>query len=385
MVKRLRAAVVGVGRSNPNFAGLRNDVYGLAQDALNLALGDAGLLHCDIDGLITNRIPSYGRLAELCGINPRFTLATPGHGRFCGICIQTAVLLVESGQVKTIALVYANDSKSAGTTYGGDPSGYGSAAGAYGIADLHWASYGMTSPGAYHALMMQRHMHSFGTRIEHLGKIAATFRSHAALNPEASMKSPFSVEQYLKAKLVCAPLRLLDYCLINDGAVALIITSAERAKDTRTAPVFIRGAAQASQLKGSSLPPQDYWFEPMRAVANEIYARSEVTRSDIDGLMIYDNFTPTVLFSLEGFGFCPVGESGNWVDEGHLRLGSDYPANTSGGHLSDAYLQGWGLNLEAVKQIRGECGARQIKNPNFIQYLAASPIVTSVIYGREEA
>ncbi|MDK4717835.1 hypothetical protein PH552_00540 [Rhizobium sp. CNPSo 3968] len=153
----------------------------------------------------------------------------------------------------------------------------------------------------------------------------------------------------------------------------------------RTTPVFIRGAAQASQFKGSSLPPQDYWFEPMQKVAKEIYAKSEVTRADLDGLMIYDNFTPTVLFSLEGFGFCPVGESGNWVDEGHLRLGSDYPANTSGGHLSDAYLQGWGLNLEAVRQIRGECGARQIKNANFIQYMAASPIVTSVIYGREEA
>lgn len=377
-----QAAVVGVGTTRYG----KLPEYG-AEDlglwALREALDDAGLRHADIDGLIVNRIPDYRRFGELCGIDPRYTTTTPGHGRFSGICIQTAALLVASGTCNTVALVYANDGASAGTRYGGDQ--YGSAAGAYGSSDLHWTPYGMTSPGAFHALMMQRHRHLYGTREEQLGTIAATFRRHAALNPAAVMREPFGLDEYLRSRFICEPLRLLDYCLINDGAVALIVTAAERARDLRKPPVYIRGAAQASRFRDSTYPPEDFWAEPMRRVANEVYRMAGVTREDMGGLMIYDNFTPTVLFTLEGFGFCPTGESGRWVEEGHLALGGRYPANTSGGHLSESYLQGWGLNAEAVRQLRGECGARQIASPAFIQYMAASPVVTSIIYGKEPA
>jgi acetyl-CoA acetyltransferase len=379
-----KAAVVGIGTTRygklPEY-----DVYELGQWALREALDDCGLTHADIDGLIVNRIPSYGRFAELCGIDPRYTLSTPGHGRFSGICVQTAAALVASGVVRTVALVYANDGASAGTQYGGDPSQYGGAAGAYGNNDAHWAPYGMTSPGAFHALMMQRHIHLYGTRPEHLGEIAVTFRRHASLNPGAVMRKPFSLEEYLAAKYICEPLRLLDYCLINDGAVAMIVTSAERARDLRQPPAYIRGVSQASQFTGSSFPPEDFWSAPMGRVARDVYAMAGASLRDMDGLMIYDNFTPTVLFTLEGFGFCPRGESGRWVADGHLRLGAGFPTNTNGGHLSESYLQGWGLNVEAVRQLRGQCGERQIREPRFIQYMAASPVVTSVIYGREQA
>ena len=379
-----KAAVVGVGTSRygrlPEY-----DAYDLGQWALREALDDCGLDYSDIDGLIVNRIPSYGRFAELCGIDPRYTLSTPGHGRFSGICIQTAAFLVASGVVNTVALVYANDGASAGTAYGGDPSKYGGAAGAYGTTDGHWAPYGMTSPGAFHALMMQRHMHLFGTTEEHLGKIAMTFRDHAHLNPDAVMRKRFSMDDYLAAKQICAPLRLLDYCLINDGAVAMIITRADLAEGLRKPPVYIRAASQASQFTDSSFPPKDFWAAPMAKVANDVFAMAGVGREDIDSLMIYDNFTPTVLFTLEGFGYCKPGQSGPWVAEGHLGLEGRYPANTNGGHLSESYLQGWGLNVEAVRQLRGDCGDRQLKSPQFVQYMAASPVVTSVIYGRERS
>lgn len=379
-----KAAVVGVGTTRyGKFPDL--NAYDLGQWALREALDDSGLTYADLDGLIVNRIPSYGRFAELCGLDPRYTLATPGHGRFSGICIQTAALLVSSGAANTVALVYANDGASAGTTYGGDASGYGGAAGAYGSTDAHWAPYGMTSPGAFHALMMQRHRHLYGTTPAQLGEIAVTFRRHASLNPGAVKRQPFSLDDYLAARFICEPLRLLDYCLINDGAVAMIITSAERARDLRQPPVYIRGAAQASSFTGSSFPPEDFWAAPMQEAARDVYAMAGLGPQDMDGLMIYDNFTPTVLFTLEGFGFCPRGEGGRWIADGHLRLEGAFPTNTSGGHLSESYLQGWGLNVEAVRQLRGQCGERQISNPQTIQYMAASPVVTSVIYGRTPA
>ena len=121
----------------------------------------------------------------------------------------------------------------------------------------------------------------------------------------------------------------------------------------------------------------------MQSVAREVYAMAGAGPAEMDALMIYDNFTPTVLFSLEGFGFCPVGESGPWVAEGKLGLGGEFPTNTSGGHLSESYMQGWALNVEAVRQVRGECGARQVKDAALVQYMTAAPVITSIIYGRE--
>lgn len=370
-----RVAVVGVGTTRygklPEY-----DAYDLGIWALKAALEDCGLGFEDIDGLIINRIPDYQRFGELTGINPRYTTITPGQGRFSGICIQTAVAVIASGMASTVALVYGNNGRSAGDHYGGASDAYGS-----GGAGL-WFPYGMTSPGAFHALMMRRHMEEFGTTADQLGTVAMTFRRHASLNPDAVMRTPFTLEEYREARFICEPLRLLDYCLINDGGVAMILTSAERARDLRKRPVYIRGFGQASALAGSTFPPEDYWRAPMRQVAADVYAMAGVGPQDMDALMIYDNFTPTVLFSLEGFGFCRPGESGPWVAEGKLALGGEFPANTSGGHLSESYMQGWALNVEAVRQVRGECGARQVPDANRVQYMTAAPVITSIIYGR---
>ena len=120
----------------------------------------------------------------------------------------------------------------------------------------------------------------------------------------------------------------------------------------------------------------------MQQVAADVYGMAGAGPQDMDALMIYDNFTPTVLFSLEGFGFCRPGESGPWAAEGRLALGGEFPANTSGGHLSESYMQGWALNVEAVRQVRGECGARQVADAGLVQYMTAAPVITSIIYGR---
>ena len=371
-----KVAVVGVGTTD--FGRLPEyDAYDLGVRALAAALADAGLGCDDIDGLIVNRIPDYQRFGEIAGLNPAYTAITPGHGRFSGICIETAAAVLAAGMAKTVALVYGNNGRSAGEQYGGATDIYGS--GGPGL----WFPWGMTSPGAFHALMARRHMHLYGTTPDHLGAVAVTFRRHATLNPKAVMREPFDLAAYHRSRWICEPLRLLDYCLINDGGVALILTTAERARDRPRPPVWIRGFGQRAQFAGSSFPPEDFWRAPMRAVARDIYEMSGLGPKDIDGLMIYDNFTPTVLFSREGFGYCGDGDSGAFVEAGNLALGGRWPANTSGGHLSESYMQGWALNVEAVRQLRGECGARQIAGARTIQYMAASPVVTSIVYGRE--
>lgn len=370
------AAVVGVGTTAygrlPEY-----DAYDLGMWALTDAIADAGLSFADIDGIVINRIPDYQRFCEIAGIDPQFVTITPGHGRYAAICIETAVALVLSGRCRTVALVYGNNGRSAGAAYGGADDSYGSGGGGL------WFPYGMTSPGAFHALMMQRHMALYGTTPEQLGIVARTFRDHAALNPQAVMRQRFSLEDYLNARMICEPLRLLDYCLINDGGVALIITSAERAKDLAKPPVHIRGSALQTEFVGSMFPPEDFWHGAVSRVAERSFAEAGLTREDMSALMIYDNFTPTVLFSLEGAGYCGRGESGPFVAEGHLSLGGRYPTNTSGGHLSESYMQGWALNVEAVRQLRGECGPRQVKDAAHIHYMAAAPVCSSIIYARE--
>jgi acetyl-CoA acetyltransferase len=241
----------------------------------------------------------------------------------------------------------------------------------------------MTSPGAFHALMARRHMALYGTIGDHLGTVAKTFRDHAALNPAAVMRASYTLADYHASRYVCEPLHLLDYCLINDGGVALILTSGERARDLAKPPVYVRGYGMATALAGSSFPPDDFWRAPMRKAGEQSFRMAGVTQKDISALMIYDNFTPTVLFALEGYGYCEEGESGPFVAEGQLSLGARYPTNTSGGHLSESYMQGWALNVEAVLQVRGTCGPRQVRGCKFAHYMAAAPIVTSIIYGGE--
>ena len=373
-----KVAVAGVGTTRygrlPDY-----DAYDLGIWALKEALADCGLKIADIDGVILNRIPDYQRFCELAGLNPSYTTITPGHGRFSGICIQTAVALIATGMAKTVALVYGNNGRSAGDQYGGATDIYGS--GGPGL----WFPYGMTSPGAFHAMMARRHMTQYGTTADQLGQVAMAFRQHAALNPQAVMRDPFTLADYHASRYVCEPLHLLDYCLINDGGVAMILTSAKRAKDLAKPPVYIRGFGQAAKFTGSTFPPDDYWAAPMRKVARSAYGMAGAKPEDMDALMIYDNFTPTVLFCLEGFGFCKIGESGAFVENGRLQLGGAFPTNTSGGHLSESYMQGWALNVEAVRQVRGECGARQVKDAALVQYMTAAPVITSMIYGKEAA
>ena len=345
------------------------DSYGLGCDALNAALIDAGLKTSDIDGLIVCRIPTYERFAEMMGINPQYCLLTETPGRFSGVSMALAAQALASGACKYVALVYGNNGRSVRMRYGG--------------GDSQWSPWGMTSPGAIHAMMWQRHMYQYGTTHADLAPVSIAFRHHACLNPDAVMHGrPITAEDHATARPICEPLKLLDYCLINDGAVAWIMTTAERAKDLKQTPVLLSGYARQDAFHYGSGPADDLWL-PNLSACQSVYDRAGIGRDELGGLGIYDNFSPTVLFSLEGLGFCKPGEGGDFVRGGTLQLGTGrWPTNTSGGHLSDSYMQGWGVIAECVRQLRHECGARQIPDVQAMQYICATNIAQSAILRR---
>ncbi len=367
---RDKTSVVGVGTTAYGVFPDKDD-YALGAEALNAALADAGLTHADIDGLILNRIPSYERFGEIARINPQYCLRLEEEGRLSCMCLMLAVQAVASGLANVVALVYANNAKSAGVTYGG-------------ADDVNrWAAWGFTSMGAMHAMMFRRHMHEYGTQSSDLAHIAVAARKHAALNPNVVKRMTFTVEEHQASRFICDPLHLLDYCLINDGGVALIVTSAERAKDLAKPPVYVSGFACQDTFTHTHVPPTDHWYPALQKVADKVYPRADLGRDAVDGLMIYDNFTPTVLFSLEGMGFCPQGEGGRFVRDGTLELGRGrWPTNTNGGHLSESYMQGWALMGEAVRQCRRECDDRQIPDCEVVQYICATNMAMSALFRR---
>ncbi|WP_445189287.1 thiolase C-terminal domain-containing protein [Pseudonocardia sp. Cha107L01] len=374
-------SVAGIGTTD--YGALGRTADDLAGEALRAALDDAGLAVTEIDGLLTHRVDSYECLAAEHGLDPRWTAQLPPEGRMTGPAIQLAATAIREGLCHTVAVVYGNDGRTRGATYGAGKSGSTAAGEGYGSTPALTAPYGLTSPGAFSALMLQRHRHLYGTSDEQLGTVATTFRTHAGRNPQALRRQPLTLEDYLASRYIVEPLRILDYCQINDGGVALVLTSADRARDLPKRPVHVLGAAQRARLTGSDLPPEDFWASALSEVGNAVRHAADRDRADVDALMAYDNFSPNVLFTLEGLGWCKPGEAGQWMADGRIGLGGELPCNTSGGQLSEGYLQGWGLVVEAVRQLRGECGARQVPGARTIQYACAAPIVSSVLLGTE--
>ena len=364
-------AVIGVGNTRyGNFPD--TDEYGLAAQAFRSAVNDCGISKNVIDGLLVCRIPSYARMGEVLGIDPRWTMTLPPHGRMSGMGLIEATQALATGQAKYVALMYANIGRSRRVNYGGDES------------PSTWDPWGFTSPGAAHAMMFRRHMEMYGTTTRQLAEVSVAVRYHATLNPDAVMRNPITIEDHESARFITAPLRLLDYCLINDGAVCLILTTKDRAKDAAKRPVMISGFGGRDSFSRSAIAnfDLDFWYPAIKQAGEESRAMAGVSHSDVDALMCYDNFSPTVLFSLEGLGFCNQGESGRYVEGGTLQLGGKLPVNTDGGHLSNSYMQGWALNVEAVRQLRGECGARQVPDCEVVQYVQSTPCTRSIIYTR---
>lgn len=349
-------AIVGIGKTAqgtlPGATAL-----GLQIAAVKAALDDCGLDKSEIDGLLTQpgtTAPegpyNYLRLGEALGLSLRYGGSFAMGGATCLASLQMASHAVSSGAAKAVVCTFSDTARTGGSKFD-RAAGWGDS----------WGIWGMFSAAANSAMTARRHMHEFGTQNQQLGEVAIACRRHAALNPDAVMRAPLTMEDYLASRLIVAPLRLYDCCLISDGAAAFIVTTSERALDLRHRPIRIMGAAQAHSAETIGNP--NWWYVPHQRVAmDQVYAQAGVGPDDIDFAEIYDNFTISVIVWLEQAGFCKTGEGGPFVEGGRIQLGGELPINTAGGNLSESYMQGWLHLVEAVAQLRGVCGARQVPN-----------------------
>ena len=346
------AAVIGIGESDyvGDHARVRagerpHDSYGYAAIAFNKALKDAGIERDDIDGLIVGPTVAYERMGELLGINP-----TWGSQADAMLSVIEACMAIQTGMAEVVALVYGNDQRSAAIQYGG-PEAMG---GNMFLSYIYHAPWGFTSQGALYAMMFQRFMALTGCTEAQLGEVAVAQRLHASLNPHALMKKLITIEDYMASRYICEPLHLFDYCLINDGGVALIITSADYAKrKARKKPVLIHGVGRYDANKGAtSLEPRllDFYRPAQERCAAQVFNMAGLGPKDIDAVQIYDSFSCHVPLALEGYGYCATGDVGRFMAEEGISLKGKLPVNTGGGHLSETYMQGWNHQVEAVRQ-----------------------------------
>ena len=378
-------AVIGIGQSDyvGDHARVRagakpHDSYGYAAIAFNNALADAGIDRDDIDGLIVGPTVAYERVGEILGINP-----TWGSQADAMLAVIEACMAIRSGMAEVVALVYGNDQRSAAIQYGG-PEAMG---GNMFLSYVYHAPWGFTSQGALYAMMFRRFMEQKGVTEAQLGEVAVAQRLAASLNPQALMRKTITVEDYLASRYICEPLHLFDYCLINDGGVALIVCEAERAKKiAKKKAVMIHGVGRYDLNRGAtSLEPRllDFYRPAQDKCAAQVFNMAGVGPKDIDAVQIYDSFSCHVPLALEGYGYCRDGEVGKFMAEEGISLKGKLPVNTGGGHLSETYMQGWNHQVEAVRQVRGEGGARQVENCRFVHYNSdVAGKAVSIIYGK---
>lgn len=381
------AAITGIGHTDyatdhkTVLGGTKpHNALGYTAIGFTRALADAGIERDEIDGLMVSFGTPYERVSEILGLNVKWGVSNdPMMG------MQEAVSAIAAGRCEVVALVYGTEQRSAGMNYGGtNPVG-----GAGFLNLVFHAPWGFTSQGALYAIQFQRYMWERGYTNADLGEIAVAQRFAASLNPHAIMRKPVTIEDYLASPWVVEPLHRLDYCLINDGGVSLILMSAERAeraaKKSGKKPVYIHGIGRYDlNRKASSLEPRfDGYYAPAEENAgHQAFHMAGVGPKDMDCLQIYDSFSPHVMMALEGYGYCADGDVPKLFRETGIALGGGLPINTSGGHLSESYMQGWGHQIEAVRQIRGECGDRQVPDCRFVHMSSdVAGKAVSIIYG----
>ncbi len=352
---RGRVAIVGVAESDEMGKLPHKSAFALHAEAARNALADAGLTKNDVDAVFSAGLWMAGETAEYLGIRPRYADGTQIGGCSFLAHVQHAMAAIAAG-ICEVALVTHGESGASrvampGTRFGPDSTRL-----------QYEAPFGLAGPPTGYALAAARHMHEFGTPSEQLAELAVSTRKWAQLNPKAMMRDPLTVEQVLASRMIAWPLRLLDCCLVTDAGGAAVVTSAERAKDLAKKPVYVLGSGEATTHVMVSQMPDFARWDAARMSGERAFAMAGVTHDDVDVAMFYDAFTIVPVMGLEATGFCKPGEGGAFVSGGRTAPGGAFPMNTNGGGLSYQHTGMYGIFtiIEAVRQLRGECGPRQV-------------------------
>jgi acetyl-CoA acetyltransferase len=355
-------AIAGLGIT-PQGKVYGNTALGFAVDAVRLALEDAGLARTDLDGVLLNPGLAWNdlgmgsfQLQQAMGLRDLRLSATMGlGGATASAMIQHAAEAIAAGVCTTVACVFSD----APLKPPSPERERSSSASAYGFVRGWEAAYGYFGVNAMYALVARRHMERYGTTQDHLGAVAVAQRKWANLNPQAQMHDqPLTLAEYHRSRWVVEPFHLFDCCLVSNGGLAVIVTSTERARSLGKPPVYIRGIAQG-HLGGD---PSDTLASGAVLTRGPALAMAGVELRDVDVVELYDCYTFTVLVTLEDYGFCPKGEGGPFAAEHATGPGGRLAVNTGGGQLSSFYMWGMTPVSEAVIQLRGEGGRRQVEH-----------------------
>lgn len=353
LLSRGAAAIVGVAESDLGEVAEGMSPVDLMAQGIMRALDDCGLTLADVDGVFAAATQSRMATTALCeylGISPRYQDCTYMGGSSFMTLVAHAQAAIEAGLCEVAVIAYGSTQRTAGRTN---------------VAPRDYVPYETpfrpVLPASAYALAASRHMHEYGTTREQLAEIAVAARGWALLNPAAWEKKPLSIPDVLSSRMVCHPLTVRDCCIVTDGGGAIVVTSAERAKQLRKPPAFVLGTGEAlSHLTISNM--EDLTVTAAARSGTLAYEMAGLSPSDIDVVEVYDAFTITTLLFLEDLGFCPKGDGGRFVLDGAIAPGGRLPVNTNGGGLSYCHPGMFGLFvlIEAVRQLRGECGARQV-------------------------
>ncbi len=324
-------------------------------EAAQLAIHDAGLKKQDVDAVLCKYPPSgfqslwAHKVSEALGIQPKIAATIDQAGATNIGLVQYAMMAIEAGLITTAVCCYGDNPLS------GPPGTYSRARGME-------SAYGLFGAPSGYAMIAQRHMIEFGTTSEQLGHVAIATRAWASKNPNAHRREAMTMEHHQSSRYVAWPLHLLDCCLVSDGGAAVVVTSAERARDLKKPPVYVMGIGQ--HHIAWDLPQRPTLTTSGAKISGQMaFQMAGITPQDVDVCELYDCFTIVPIITLEDYGFCAKGDGGSFVEDGTTGPGGKLPMNTGGGLLSESGMAGMQLVVEAVRQLRGECDERQVEDP----------------------
>ena len=379
-----RAAIAGLGTTEFSKNSGRTEIR-LAMEATLAALADAGIDPSEVDGFSSytiDKVPEY-EIARLLGANnvKFFSQVPHGGGAACAPILHAA-MAVATGIAKTVVVYRAMNERS-WYRFGNGNYGFGSSPIVENVNYGWYMPYGFHTPAAWVGMFAQRYMHAYGATSEDFGRVAVAARDFAATNPAAFFHGkPITLEEHQASRWICEPLHLLDCCQESDGAVAMVITSSERARDLKQKPVIIKGAAQGisdgQQIMTSYFRDDITGLPEMGLVAKQLWQQSGLAPEDIQTAVIYDHFTPFVLPQLEEFGFMKRGEAKDFIRAGEHARGGKLPINTHGGQIGEAYIHGMNGVAEGVRQVRG-AAVNQVADVHNVLVTAGTGVPTSGI------